>query len=369
VEQGNRTPLTEQRSAYLELDAIRKSFGESIAVDKVTLSVDRGERVALLGPSGCGKTTTLNMIAGFLSPDSGSIRVGSRDITSLPAHRRNTGMVFQQYALFPHLTVARNVAFGLRMHGINSSEIGPRVADALALVRLQSLAERLPRELSGGQQQRVAVARALVINPDILLLDEPLSNLDAKLRREMRTEMLRLLGSVGVTTILVTHDQEEALALANRIAVMNQGGIEQIGSPAEVFEKPATSFVAKFLGDPNVIHGKAVEVDGNNVVCEINLQRRLKGTTSAHILKGANVDVLIRSERIQLTSRTNGLDNSVPVRIEHVVYLGNNIRYIMGVDEHVLAAVENTHGQPTKSNADPELFAEWSAKDTLVFRA
>ena len=361
--------MTEQRPAYLVLDAIRKSFGESIAVDNVTLSVGRGERVALLGPSGCGKTTTLNIIAGFLSPDSGSVRVGSRDITSLPAHRRNTGMVFQQYALFPHLTVARNVAFGLRMRGVNSSEIGPRVADALALVRLQSLAERLPRELSGGQQQRVAVARALVVNPDILLLDEPLSNLDAKLRREMRTEMLRLLGSVGVTTILVTHDQEEALALADRIAVMNQGGIEQIGSPAEVFEKPATSFVAKFLGDPNVIRGKAVEVDGSHVVCEINGERRVKGTANVDILKGANVDVLIRGERIRLTTGANGPDNSVPIRIEHAVYLGNNIRYIMRMDEHILAAVENNQGQPAKSDAGSQLFAEWSAKDTLVFPA
>jgi ABC-type Fe3+/spermidine/putrescine transport system ATPase subunit len=255
------------------------------------------------------------------------------------------------------------------MRGINRSEIGLRVADALALVRLQALAERFPRELSGGQQQRVAVARALVVNPDILLLDEPLSNLDAKLRREMRTEMLRLLGSVGVTTILVTHDQEEALALADRIAVMNQGGIEQVGSPAEVFEKPATSFVAKFLGDPNVIRGKAVEVDGSHVICDINSQRWVKGTANVRILKGANVDVLVRGERIQLTTRANGPDNSIPIRIEHAVYLGNNIRYIMRMDEHVLTAVENNHGQPAKSHAESELFAEWSAKDTLVFPA
>jgi putative spermidine/putrescine transport system ATP-binding protein len=361
--------MIDQRLGYLELDAIRKSFGESIAVDKMVLSVDRGERVALLGPSGCGKTTTLNMIAGFLSPDVGSIRVAGRDITSLPAHRRNTGMVFQQYALFPHLTVARNVNFGLRMRGVKSAEIEARVTEALALVRLQSLANRLPRELSGGQQQRVAVARALVIRPDILLLDEPLSNLDAKLRREMRTEMLRLLGSVGVTTILVTHDQEEALALANRIAVMNQGRIEQIGSPAEVFENPATSFVARFLGDPNVLHGRVAEVNGNFVICDIDSKWRLKGIAKDQVMKGSSVDILVRGERIQLTSKTNGLDNSIPVRIEHAIYLGNNIRYIMRLDEHVLAAVEGNHGQQAKSNADLDLLAEWSAKDTLVFRA
>jgi spermidine/putrescine ABC transporter ATP-binding subunit len=360
--------MTEPRSGYLDLDAIRKSFGETTAVDNVALSVERGERIALLGPSGCGKTTTLNIIAGFLSPDSGSIRVAGRDITSLPAHRRNTAMVFQQYALFPHLTVAQNVAFGLRMRGLKSAQIEPRVAEALALVRLQGLAERLPRELSGGQQQRVAVARALVVNPDILLLDEPLSNLDAKLRREMRTEMLRLLGTVGVTTILVTHDQEEALSLANRIAVMNLGRIEQLGSPAEVFEHPATAFVARFLGDPNVLRGRVLEANGEAVVCEVEGKRRLRGTARGGILKGAIVEIMIRSERIQLTPKPEGHDNSVPVRIEHAVYLGNNIRYIMRMDDQVLAAVENNHGQVPKSNADADLLAEWSANDTLVFR-
>src|SRR5262245_53819169 len=360
--------MTGQISGYLELDGVRRSFGESIAVDDVTLCVERGERVALLGPSGCGKTTTLNLIAGFLSPESGTIRVAGRDITALPAHRRNAGMVFQQYALFPHLTVARNVGFGLRMRGLKGAEIESRVAEALALVRLQQLAGRLPRELSGGQQQRVAVARALVINPDILLLDEPLSNLDAKLRREMRTEMLRLLGSVGVTTILVTHDQEEALALANRIAVMDRGRIEQIGSPAEAFERPATGFVARFLGDPNVLRGQVVDIDGASVVCEVGPQCRLRGISNGRLIKGTVVDILIRCERIRLTQGPKGADNSVPVRIEHAVYLGNNIRYIMRMDEHVLAAVENNHGQQPKSDTDPGLLAEWSAKDTLVYQ-
>jgi putative spermidine/putrescine transport system ATP-binding protein len=354
---------------YLELDAVRKSFGGSVAVDDVTLAVERGERVALLGPSGCGKTTTLNLIAGFLSPDSGSIRVAGRDMSTLPAHRRNAGMVFQQYALFPHLTVFRNVAFGLKMRGIDAAEIEKRVADALALVRLQHLAERLPRELSGGQQQRVALARALIINPDILLLDEPLSNLDAKLRREMRTEMLGLLSSVSATTLIVTHDQEEALALANRIAVMDQGRIEQIGSPIEVFEKPASGFVARFLGDPNVLQGRVADVDGQLVVCEIGPQCRVRGVTDAHIPKGTAVDVLVRSERIKLTHEPNGAENSVPVRIEHAVYLGSNIRYIVRMNGHVLAAVESNHGQPPKSGADSGLLAEWSAKDTLVYRS
>lgn len=359
--------MNEQHPAYLELDAIRKSFNASIAVDGVTLSVGRGERLALLGPSGCGKTTTLNIVAGFFSPDSGSVRVGKQDISHLPAHRRNTGMVFQQYALFPHLSVAGNIAFGLRMRRIEKSEIARRVNDALALVRLQPLADRLPRQLSGGQQQRVALARALVINPDILLLDEPLSNLDAKLRREMRTEMLSLLDSVGVTTILVTHDQEEALALASRIAVMNVGRVEQIGSPTDVYDKPATPFVAKFLGDPNVIPGRAIEVQGTSVICDVGLQRPLKGTSNVPISQGANVDILIRGERIQLVSKADGYDNVVPVKLEHAIYLGNTIRYLMRANNHVIASVENNQGQPPKSSPQEHLLAAWSAKDTLVF--
>jgi spermidine/putrescine ABC transporter ATP-binding subunit len=359
--------MNARHPAYLELDAIRKSFSGSIAVDGVTLSVDRGERLALLGPSGCGKTTTLNIVAGFFAPDSGRVRVAALDIGHLPAHRRNTGMVFQQYALFPHLSVAKNIAFGLRMRGIEKPEIARRVSDALALVRLQSLAERLPRELSGGQQQRVALARALVIKPDILLLDEPLSNLDAKLRREMRTEMLSLLDSVGVTTILVTHDQEEALALASRIAVMNMGRVEQIGSPNEVYDKPATPFVARFLGDPNVIRGRVIQVQGANVICDVGLQKPLIGTSNVTIDQGANVDILIRSERIQLVRDADGFDNVIPVKLEHTIFLGNTIRYLMRANDHVLASVENNQGQTPKTSACEYLVAAWSAKDTLVF--
>jgi putative spermidine/putrescine transport system ATP-binding protein len=369
LEQGDRASVTVQNPDHLELAGVRKSFGGSIAVDGLTLSVGRGERVALLGASGCGKTTTLNMIAGFLIPDTGAIHIDGRDITDLPAHRRNTGMVFQQYALFPHMSVANNVGFGLRMRGVPRADLDRRVAAVLALVRLQDMADRLPRQLSGGQQQRVALARALVVRPNILLLDEPLSNLDAKLRHEMRTEMLGLLDSIGLTTILVTHDQEEALALADRLAVMNLGRIEQIGTPSEVFETPATAFVAKFLGEPNVLSGRVVEMNGTTVVCDVNERLRIRGMSNTRIPEGTAVDILVRPERVYLTAEPMRLDNSASARIEHTVYLGDNIRYIVRVDDKILAAVENNQGQQRRSNASGRLTVQWAAKDTLVFPA
>lgn len=352
---------------YLCLAAIRKSFGSFTAVDNFTLSVAKGERIALLGPSGCGKTTTLNIIAGFLKPDGGSIQVSNRDITELPAHRRNTGMVFQQYALFPHLTVAQNVAFGLKMRRVPKGEASVRVNDALALVQLLGFENRFPRELSGGQQQRVAVARALVISPDILLLDEPLSNLDAKLRREMRTEMLRLLDAVNLTTILVTHDQEEALALANRIVVMNHGRIEQIGSPQDIFERPSTTFVARFIGDPNVLSGTVVEVRRNSVICDIGSKFRFEGIGHGTLLQGAKVDVLIRGERIKLTPSASSSANSVPIAIERSVYLGNHIRHVLSAHEQTLVAIETNNGRETSDQVAEARYAEWSTQDTLVF--
>ncbi len=245
------------------LTNIEKRYGEHIAVTDFNLSIKQGELVALLGPSGCGKTTTLRMVAGFVDATSGSISFGDRDVTLLAPYHRNTGMVFQSYALFPHLNVAENVAFGLRRRGMARAEVEKRVATALDRVRLGALRDRMPKNLSGGQQQRVALARALVIEPDVLLLDEPLSNLDAKLREEMRLEIRQIQQSLGLTTIFVTHDQEEALSVADRLVVMNVGRIEQIGTPFELYEKPETEFVATFIGGANVVRGK---VDGTGFV-------------------------------------------------------------------------------------------------------
>src|SRR5882672_1998181 len=239
--------------SYLELAGLQKRYRDSVAVDDVSLSVEQGESVALLGPSGCGKTSTLRMLAGLIDPDAGAIRLDGVEITRLPAHKRNMGYVFQSYALFPHLSIARNVGFGLEERRVPRAETAQRVEEALAMVRLGGLDQRRPRELSGGQQQRVALARALVIRPAVLLLDESLSNLDAKLRDAMRHEIRDIQRSLGITTLFVTHDQVEALTMCDRIAVMNRGRVEQVGSPEDIYERPATRFVADFVGRANIL--------------------------------------------------------------------------------------------------------------------
>ena len=245
----------------LVLEGLRKIYGPTVAVDRVDLAVEQGELVALLGPSGCGKTTTLRMVAGFIAPTEGRIQIGGTDVTKAPPYARDTGMVFQGYALFPHMTVAENVGFGLEMRRVPKAERGPRIAEALRLVRLDGYAERRIAQLSGGQQQRVALARALVVNPGVFLLDEPLSNLDARLRAEVRVEIRALQQRLGLTTLFVTHDQEEALTMADRMVVMNHGRVCQIGPPEELYERPADLFVAGFLGRCNIFHG-TVETPG-----------------------------------------------------------------------------------------------------------
>jgi putative spermidine/putrescine transport system ATP-binding protein len=241
---------------YLAFDAVTARFADTTAVDSLRLEVGRGELVALLGPSGCGKTTSLRMVAGFVQPISGRILLGGADLTRRPAHKRNMGVVFQSYALFPHLDVLDNVAFGLRMRGVGVDERRSRAAAALDMVALAHLASRFPSALSGGQQQRVALARALVIQPDVLLLDEPLSNLDAHLRAEMRREIRTLQQRLGITTLFVTHDQEEALAMSDRIAVMNAGRLVEVGTPSSLCDAPRDAFTASFLGARTVIAGK-----------------------------------------------------------------------------------------------------------------
>ena len=249
--------MTTPQTPHLVLDALTAVYGETRAVDAITLEVARGELVALLGPSGCGKTTTLRMVAGFVEPAAGRVFVGDEEVTRLPAHRRNMGVVFQSYALFPHLTVLENVAFGLRMRDVGTAERRRRAGEALELVALAHLRDRYPRQLSGGQQQRVALARALVIEPRVLLLDEPLSNLDAHLRAEMRGEIRRLQQRLSITTLFVTHDQEEALAMSDRVAVMDHGRLVEIGRPVELCDAPREPFTASFLGARTVVEGRS----------------------------------------------------------------------------------------------------------------
>ena len=306
--------------ASVSLQSVSKSYGAHHAVSDVSLEIAQGEFLVLLGPSGCGKTTTLRMIAGFIEPTSGRILFGNRDVTDLPPYRRNTGLVFQGYALFPHLTVFENVAFGLRMRKLDRADIARRTQEALRLVRLEDLAERMPRQLSGGQQQRVALARALVIEPEILLLDEPLSNLDAKLREEVRVEIRQLQRRLGLTTVMVTHDQEEALSVADRLAVMSDGAIQQIGTQRELYNAPANQFVASFIGRTNFFAG---EVTGpQRFRTESGLEISIAAATAPERL------LAIRPERVRI-GNANGAANSFLGTIEFVSYLGANTEYVV----------------------------------------
>ena len=289
---------------FLELQSLTKLYGDAVAVDGLSLVVEKGEFVSLLGPSGCGKTTTLQMIAGFLEPSAGTIRLGKRDLTTIKPALRGLGIVFQSYALFPHMTAAENVAFGLEMRGVSKSEKAKRVAEALTLVGLAGLSDRYPRGMSGGQQQRVALARALVIKPDVLLLDEPLSNLDVKLREEMQLELRQIQRTVGTTTILVTHDQGEAMALSDRIVVMNRGRVEQVARPTDIYRAPATAFVANFLGKINVL--PAIVTDG---VVSIGA-----GRWPAACMTNGAANASIRPERITFSDGA-GLAGTVKSRI------------------------------------------------------
>jgi putative spermidine/putrescine transport system ATP-binding protein len=304
--------------AELEIQRLVKRYGDFHAVRDVSLSVADGEFLVLLGPSGCGKTTTLRMIAGFIEPTAGVVKLGGADVTLLPPWKRNAGMVFQSYALFPHLTVAQNVAFGLEMRKVPRADIERRVEETLALVRLAGYGARLPRQLSGGQQQRVALARALAIRPDVLLLDEPLSNLDAKLRQEVRVEIRELQQKMGLTTVMVTHDQEEALTMADRLVVMNEGLVRQIGSQRDLYERPADRFVAGFVGRSAFLDG-TVEAPG---------RFRTDGGLSLACAGGkpGKATLSLRPERVEIAAaRLAGLDNSVPGTVEFVSYLGAQI--------------------------------------------
>jgi spermidine/putrescine ABC transporter ATP-binding subunit len=288
----------------VELGGVTKRFGKITALDDVSLLIRRGELMTLLGPSGCGKTTLLNLVGGFLTPDSGEIAIDGQRITQVPAYRRQIGIMFQSYALFPHMSVAANVGYGLKMRRIAKPEIARRVAEALALIKLEGLDDRKPRQLSGGQQQRVALARALVIRPKVLLLDEPFSALDRNLRASMQVELKEIQRKLGVTTIFVTHDQSEALSLSDRIAVIADGRIRQLGTPDEVYRRPVDRFVASFVGDVNVLRARLERIDGAIATVVLGQTRvPVPARTLSGAATGAIVDLFLRPEDLRVAEQ------------------------------------------------------------------
>ena len=347
--------------AQLDILGLAKRYGDFHAVRDVSLTIADGEFLVLLGPSGCGKTTTLRMVAGFIEPTAGQVRLGGSDITRLPPWKRNAGMVFQNYALFPHLSVAENVAFGLEMRKVPRADIARRVEETLALVRLAGYGARLPRQLSGGQQQRVALARALAIRPDVLLLDEPLSNLDAKLRLEVRVEIRELQRKLGLTTVMVTHDQEEALTMADRLVVMSEGAVRQAGSQRDLYERPADRFVAGFVGRSTFLDG-AVEAPG---------RFRSDGGLSIACAGGApgRAGLSLRPERVEIaTAPLAGLDNSLPGTVAFVSYLGAllDVHVQLSPSDRLVVQFANREGGFAPDVGQP-VHVGWSASAGQVF--
>lgn len=319
--------------AFLELSNVRKAFSQSIAVHNFDLQVEQGEFISFLGPSGCGKTTTLRMIAGFEKPTSGSIKIDGKDITQRPPNQRNIGMVFQSYALFPNMTVADNIGFGLKVARRPASEIRERVTEMLRIIHMPEYGDRYPFQLSGGQQQRVALARALAIRPQVLLLDEPLSALDAKIRISLRQEIRSIQRQLGITTIYVTHDQEEALSLSDRIVVMSAGHVEQIGTPFEIYNFPQTAFVASFVGTLNVLPASVIDASAGRLAVdgqEIRTTRPIPNTA------GTNVQIALRPEALTIVSERHNGANYLQGTVEDVMFLGSIVRVRVRFGEQLL---------------------------------
>jgi putative spermidine/putrescine transport system ATP-binding protein len=331
--------------AFLEIEAVRKSFGGVNVVQHFDLSVNRGEFVSFLGPSGCGKTTTLRIVAGFEMPTAGQIRIDERDVTDLRPNQRNVGMVFQSYALFPNMTVAENVGFGLKVARKPANEIARRVEEMLQLIKLPQLGGRYPFQLSGGQQQRVALARALAVKPKVLLLDEPLSALDAKIRVSLREEIRAVQRELGITTIYVTHDQEEALSISDRIVVMNEGRVEQIGAPFEIYNYPRTRFVASFVGTLNILRARIIDAAAGKL--EVDGQTIIVARGIADAVAGEIRSVALRPEAVTLDA-TGGDRNLMHGTIEEVSFLGAVVRIRVRFKDNAISldTFNNPSAQP-----------------------
>jgi spermidine/putrescine transport system ATP-binding protein len=355
----------------VRLDRVSKVFGEVKAVDDLSLDIEEGEFFSLLGPSGCGKTTTLRMIGGFEDPTYGTIYLGGSDVTDLPPYRRDVNTVFQSYALFPHLDVFENVAFGLRRKKVPKEEVQRRVRESLALVDLEGFDQRKPPQMSGGQQQRVALARALVNRPKVLLLDEPLGALDLKLRKQMQLELKRIQQEVGITFIYVTHDQEEALTMSNRLAVIRHGRIEQLGAPEEVYEHPATDFVAGFLGASNLLEGEIVSLNGTATVRLTTGEVIRADDADLRVDVGPSVRVGVRPEKITIVSEDEEArpgSNHVVGTVRMSTYIGVNYQYkVEGPGGHELTVfVQNQGAAGSHPAAGQQVRLEWLPEHTFV---
>jgi ABC-type Fe3+/spermidine/putrescine transport system ATPase subunit len=352
-------------SASVRLDRVTRAFGETLAVDDVSFDVHPGEFLTMLGPSGCGKTTLLRIIAGFITPSGGDIYINDECVTDVPAHKRRTGMVFQNYALFPHMTIFDNLAYGLRLRKLGREDIAGKVGQALELIRLTGYEGRYPRELSGGQQQRVALARAIVISPDVLLLDEPLSNLDYKLRITMRGEIRRIQRDTGITAMFVTHDQGEALTMSDRIVILNKGRVMQIGRPTDVYENPSNKFVADFIGEANFFDGTVVACNGTEVGIALGPLTLYAPFSGGGLSIGQRASFSVRPERLRIQPGGGGREgkpNAYAATVEAHDYLGAVVRYylrlgdgpIVKVDEHNVAGVRYQPGEDVSVEIPPE---------------
>jgi spermidine/putrescine transport system ATP-binding protein len=357
----------------VEIRNVVKRHGMTLAVDRLSLEVRKGEFFSILGPSGSGKTTTLRMLAGFEQPDQGDILIEGRSMKQVPPNHRPVNLVFQNYALFPHLTVSGNIAFGLEMRRIPRAEIQDRVETVLDMIRLRPKQDRLPAQLSGGEQQRVALARALVNRPSVLLLDEPLGALDQQLRLDMQVELKAIQEQVGITFICVTHHQEEALTMSDRVAVMNHGRLLQVGSPLELYESPASSFVANFIGVSNSLIGR---VDCINGTCCLMRATDLPGRPTvqarlpAGVEEGSLVTLLLRPERLHLSTdvRLNGYDNVLPARISKAVYNGSEMQYQVALSDTIVwkARLPNSSSDQKRFLAGESVFIRWNADEGVV---
>ena len=352
----------------LELSHVSKYFDRFKAVDDISFTADKGELFSLVGPSGCGKTTTLRMIAGFHVPEKGTITLGGEDLTKAPLNKRDTAMVFQNYALFPHMTVYDNIAFGLRMKKVSEDEIRGKVDEVLNLIQLPGIEKKIPKELSGGMQQRVAIARAIVTHPKALLLDEPLSNLDAKLREELRMEIRDIQQKVGITTVFVTHDISEAFVMSDKIAVMEKGRIIQIGSPKEIYEQPQNEFVGAFVGRSSRFDGEIAAIADGIAEAKIDEGQVIRIRALADMQVGDKVRIMVRLERIRVAAQPiMALENRFKVKIHRAYYLGEKDYYEARLAGTVVKIDVPNNGNQRFVRGD-DCYLEWGIEDNVCFR-